>query len=376
MIKLVYAHNGVSLYDELFLDSLRDKYDVCVLTFHPTPHHIPQGIEIIKMPDLIPATNLHPFEGARKHILAPIRAFTFKKYAFRVKPDVLIGCWATTYGFYAAYSNLHPFVLFVWGSDVLIFPWKFVPLRTLVRYALGKADVVVVDSDVQKKAVIRLGCDVNKILSFPWVKLDGFESNIRQKSEVRKELGWTEDDIVVISMRDHKPIYGVNYLIAAVPFILRQEPKAKFLILGEGELTSQFKQRVRQYVAQGHVKFLGKVPHSDVAKYLNVADIYVSTSFSDGTSASLLEAMACSTTSVATAIPGNKEWIQDGWNGYLIPTGNVNQLTQKIVFLAKNEEVRRKMGKNAFEAVRIKVNWQRNISTLNDTIEDMISQKS
>ena len=376
MIKLVYAHDGVSLYDELFINSLRDKYDLRVLTFHPTPGHIPQGIEIIKMPDLVPATNLHPFEGARKHILTPIRAFTFKKYASGIKPDVLIGCWATTYGFYAAYSNLHPFVLFVWGSDVLIFPWKFVPLRTLVRYALKKADVVLVDSDVQKKAVIRLGCDINKILSFPWVKLNGFESNVKQKSEVRKELGWTEDDIVIISMRDHKPIYGVNYLVEAIPFILRQEPKAKFLILGEGKLTSQFKQRVRKYVVQGYVKFLGRVPHRDVAKYLNAADIYVSTSFSDGTSASLLEAMACSTTPIVTAIPGNKEWIQDGWNGYLTPTGNVNQLAQKIVFLAKNEETRQKMAKNALEILRVKVNWQRNIATLNDAIRGMISQKS
>ena len=376
MIKLIYAHDGVSLYDELFISSLREKYDIHVLTFHPTPRHIPQGIEITTMPDLVPATNLHPFEGARKHILTPIRALTFKKYASGVKPDALIGCWATTYGFYAAYSNLHPFVLFVWGSDVLVFPWKFVPLRTLVRYALRKADVVVVDSDVQKKAVVRLGCESDKILRFPWVKLNGFESNVKQKFEGRKELGWTEDDIVVIGMRDHNPVYGVNYLIEAIPFILEQESKAKFLILGEGELTSQFKQRVRKQIAQGSVRFLGKAPHEDVAKYLNAADIYVSTSFSDGTSASLLEAMACSTTPIVTAISGNKEWIQDGWNGYLTPTRDVNQLAQKIVFLAKNEEVRRKMAKNAFETVRTKVNWQRNIATLNDTIRDVISQKS
>jgi len=373
MIKLIYAHDGISLYDELFINSLRNKYDIQVLTFHPTPRHIPQGIEIIKMPDLVPATNLHPFEGARKHILTPIRALTFKKYASRIKSDVLIGCWATTYGFYAAYSNLHPFVLFVWGSDVLIFPWKFVPLRTLVRYALTKADVVVVDSNVQKKAVIRLGCNSDKILSFPWVKLNGFESNIKQRSEVREELGWTENDIVVISVRNHKPIYGVGYLIEAIPSILKQEPKAKFLILGEGELTPQFKQRIRKYVVQGYVKFLGKVPHRDVAKYLNAADIYVSTSFSDGTSASLLEAMACSTSPIVTAIPGNKEWIQDGWNGYLTPTGDANQLAQKIIFLTKNVETRRKMAKNALEAVRAKVNWQRNIATLNDTIRDMSS---
>jgi len=375
MIKLVYAHDGTSTYDELFIDSLRDKYDVHVLTFHPTPCHIPRGIKVTKMPDLVSATNLHPFEGARKHILSPIRSLTFKKYASKLGPDVVIGCWATTYGSYAAYSNLHPFVLFVWGSDVLILPWKFFPLRTLVRYALKKADIVVVDSDVQEKAVIRLGCDSNKILKFPWVKLNGFESNAKQRSKVREELGWTEDDTVVISMRNHKPIYGVTYLIEAIPSILKHEPKAKFLILGEGELTSDFIQRLKIYIVQGYVKFLGEVPHRDVAKYLSAADIYVSISFSNGTSASLLEAMACSTTPVTTAIPGNKEWIQDGWSGYLIPMGDAKQLAQRIIFLIENRELREKMAKNALDTVRAKVVWRKNVEMLNDRILRMISQK-
>jgi len=327
------------------------------------------------MPDIVPATNLHPFEGARKHILSPMRALTFKKYASKLNPDMVIGCWATTYGSYAAYSNLHPFVLFVWGSDVLILPWKFFPLRTLVRYALKKADIVVVDSDVQKKAAIRLGCDSNKILKFPWVKLNGFESNAQQRSEVREGLGWTEDDIVVISMRSHKPIYGVTYLIEAIPPILKHEPRAKFLILGEGELTPNFKQRLRMYIVQGCVKFLGNVPHRNVAKYLNAADIYVSTSFSDGTSASLLEAMACSTTPITTAIPGNQEWVQDGWSGYLIPTGDAKELVQRIIFLIENRELREKMAKNALETVRAKVVWRKNVEMLNDAIKRMISQK-
>ena len=51
--------------------------------------------------------------------------------------------------------------------------------------------------------------------------------------------------------------------------------------------------------------------------YLNAADIYVSTSLSDGTSLSLLEAMACSLPVVVTDIPANKEWITDGHNGFL-----------------------------------------------------------
>lgn len=371
-MKLIYAHDGTNSYDELFINSLRHKYDIWVLTFHPTPSYIPEEIEIIKMPDLVPTTDLYPFDGARKHILTPVRAVTFKKYVSKVKADVLIGNWATTYGVYAAYSNFHPFVLFIWGSDILVFP-KFAAFKALAKYALRKADIVVVDSDVQKRAAVRLGCDSNKILAFPWFDSSRFESEVKRKSEVRKELGWSEDDIIIISMRNHNPIYGVNYLVEAIPLILRQEPKAKFLILGEDvysntRLTLQFKQRLKNQIVEGRVKFLGMVPHRDVVKYLSASDIYISTSLSDGTSASLLEAMTCSVPPVVTDIPANREWIQDGWNGYLIPTRNVNQLAKKIIYLAKNEEIGRETGKKALETVRAKVNWERSIETLNDAI--------
>jgi len=280
---------------------------------------------------------------------------------------VIIGCWATTYGFYAAFSNHHPFVLFIWGSDVLRFP-KFALFRVLVRYALEKADVVVVDCDFQKKAVEKLGCQSSKILAFPWYDPSGFATEVGLKSEIRAELGFSEDDLVIISIRRHNPIYGISYLIEAIPWILRREPRAKFLILGEGRLTSQFKKRTMKQIDEGSVKFLGAVPHKDVVKYLVISDIYVSTSLSDGTSASLLEAMTCSLPSVVTGIAANREWILDGWNGFFVPTRNVPQLVQKIVWLAEKEEIRLETGKNALETIRTKVNWQRNMGTLNDAI--------
>jgi len=174
--------------------------------------------------------------------------------------------------------------------------------------------------------------------------------------------------LVIISTRRHNPVYGVNYLSEAIPLILRQEPRAKFLILGEGRFTSQFRKRTMKQIDEGSVKFLGNVPHKDVAKYLNISDIYISTSLSDGTSASLLEAMTCSLPPVVTDIPANREWILDGWNGCLIPARNVPQLVQKVIWMAEKEETRLEISKNAFETIRTKVNWQRSMEALNDAI--------
>lgn len=366
-MKLVYAHDGLDFYDSLFVESLKEEYETCVVTFNPNPDQIPKGIPIVRMPDLFPQTGLQRIDTVRKHILTLPRAAAFKKCISKLNADVIIGCWATTYGVYAAFSDHHPFVLFVWGSDVLRFP-RFALFRVLVKYALEKADVVVVDCNFQRKAIERLGCRSSKILAFPWYDPNGFATNLRQKSKTRAELGFSEDDLVIISTRRHNPIYGVNYLIEAIPLILKKEPRAKFLILGEGRFTSQFQKRTMKQIDEGSVRFLGNVPHEDVARYLSVSDIYVSTSLSDGTSASLLEAMTCSVLPVVTDIPANREWILDDWNGCLIPTRNVSQLVQKVTWIAESKEATLEIGKRASETIRAKVDWRKSMKTLNDAI--------
>lgn len=372
MAKLVYAHDGISTYDELFLNALREKYDIYVLTFHHSPTCIPPGIKIIKMADLIPETNLHPFEGMRKHLLTPTRVRTLKKNLTRIKPDALIGCWASTYGFYSAYSGFHPFILFIWGSDVQIFPRKYFPLKPLVVYSIRKANVVLVDSEVQKKAAMELGCDPQKIVKFPWVNINEFSRNQSNREKIRRECEWNNDDIVVISLRQHKPIYGVEYLINAIPHILKENKSIKFLILGEGSLTETFNLRLHKFIKSGQVKFIGVVPHEKVADYLSAADIYVSTSFSDGASASLLEAMACSLTPVVTEIKGNKEWIKDGINGLLVPVADSKSIAEKILLLANDHKLRNTLQVKAEETVRTRVNWNQNVDELTKIIDKII----
>jgi len=373
LTKLAYAHDGESVYDELFLNTLRHRYDVYVFTFHPSPPHIPSGLKTVKMRDLIPETNLHPFEGMRKHFLTPTRALAFRRNLKCIKPDVLVGCWASTYGFYSAYSGFHPFILFVWGSDVLLLPTTYFPLKPLVVYSLRRADAVVVDSEVQRKAVIRLGCCPEKIVKFPWVNLSGFTRNEHQRSAVRKECGWTEDQIVVTSLRNHRAVYGVEYLINAVPIITRKNRNVRFLILGEGPLTMVFKEKMKRFIESGHVKFIGAVPHEKVAGYLSAADIYVSTSFSDGTSAGLLEAMACSLPAVVTDIAGNREWVQNEISGLLVPVANSEKLAEKILLLADNQGLREKLIAKARQTIRTKVNWTKNMQTLRETIDRIVS---
>jgi glycosyltransferase involved in cell wall biosynthesis len=175
-------------------------------------------------------------------------------------------------------------------------------------------------------------------------------------------------------LRYHRPIYGVEYLIDAIPKVLAKNKNVKFIILGEGPFTNTFKTKMTNFIKSGHVRFVDAVPHNKVKDYLSAADIYVSTSFSDGTSASLLEAMACSLSPVVTEIDGNKEWVKDGVNGLFVPVANSEKIAEKILLLASDYELRRFLGEKAVETVRARVNWQKNIQKLTKIIDKMINQ--
>ena len=97
---------------------------------------------------------------------------------------------------------------------------------------------------------------------------------------------------------------------------LAEMPQAKFVIAGTGEQQAYLRELTHDLGVSNNTKFIGWVPRSELPKYLSSADVYVSSSLSDGTSNSLLEAMACGLAPIVTDIPANQTWIDDGKNGF------------------------------------------------------------
>jgi len=357
MITVAYAHDGVNEYDRFFLDFLTKENITYLITFYRKPRFFSPKTFVVKMPKIACAPT-DKAEGVYMYALFPLRAIFLRLFLKILKPDVVLGCMATKYGFYATLAGFKPLILIVWGSDVLIAPKRFFFFRFLAKYTLKKADAVIVDSNVQENAVIQLGCTKEKILKFPWFDLKNIQVN-HSRVDIRKKLDWHRN-LVVISLRKHEPIYCVECLIDAIPHIISEVPESRFLLLEEGRLTETLKQKVKKLGIEQYVKFTGKVPKASVASYLNAADIYVSTSLSDGTSASLLEAMALSIPPIVTDIEGNREWIRNDWNGFLVPPKDPKCLAEKIVSLIKDKDLRHQIGENCLKTVETKVDWSKN----------------
>ena len=373
MATIAYIHDGTSVYDELFLKHLTNRNRVFFLTFNKAPRYVPKETTLVKMREPYNIfSKVELLEGLRMHVLFLLRVLLLKLHLRRLKPELIIGCMATKYGFYSALTGFKPKIVIAWGSDILIAPKRFFFFRFTARYALRKADAVILDSQVQKRAAIQLGCGPRKIVKFPWFELEAVKPK-DSRVEIREKLGW-RDNMIVICARSHERVYGVEYLIEAIPEVVSKEPNSRFLILGQGSLTQSLRQRVEQLKVREYVKFVGRVPRAAVFAYLNASDINVSTSFSDGTSASLLEAMTLAVPSIVTKIPGNEEWIENGKNGYLIPIRDSKSLAERIVFLIRNDESRKKLGENARKSVEANVNWHENMKVFDRLIRKLIEE--
>ncbi|HSM26139.1 MAG TPA: glycosyltransferase, partial [Anaerolineaceae bacterium] len=111
--------------------------------------------------------------------------------------------------------------------------------------------------------------------------------------------------------------------------------------------------------------FLGGVINQiDLPKYYHASDLYISASFSDGSSVSLLEALACGLPVLVSDIPGNKEWIIDQENGWLFQTGDIESLTKKILDVNRKKNDLTSIKKLARITAEEKANWKLNFEKL------------
>ena len=152
--------------------------------------------------------------------------------------------------------------------------------------------------------------------------------------------------LMIISTRNLKLIYNIETLIHAIPEVVKKVPDVKFIIVGSGFQGEALQSLAKYLKVDKNTIFTGRVSESDIPQYYASADIYVSTSLSDaGIAASTAEAMACGLPVIVTEDPDNRDWINDGVNGFVIPVKNPDILADRIIELVKNENLRKEFGR-------------------------------
>jgi glycosyltransferase involved in cell wall biosynthesis len=105
------------------------------------------------------------------------------------------------------------------------------------------------------------------------------------------------------------------------------------------------------------VSFLGRQRPAEIAGHLSAADIFVSTSLSDGNNISLNEAMACGAFPVVTDIPANREWINHGENGFLTDAKDPAALTAYLNRALMDGELRSRAAASNWIVIQQRGQW-------------------
>lgn len=355
-LRLVYAHNGVDTYDPLFLKRFEDDFRVYLVTFR-TPTKVSEKTSIIKLPDLGDPLRVRKLNNLRIACATLWRIVQMRRCLQKLKPQLVVGNWVSTYGLYAMFSGRRPFILFAWHRDIVVDPYRSPFHRAVTIRVIKSADLVLIDSDIQRRALLSLGCPPGKIVLFPWVNLNDLSSANRDPT-YRRKLDWRHN-LIVVSVRKHEPDYSVDTLIRAIPIVVSRFPAIRFLIFGAGTQTNNLIRMTREMKLSKFVHFAGDVPRKDLLDYVRDCDVYVSTSHNDGCSSSLLEAMYFGLPVVVTSIPGNSEWIRHGKNGLMFERNDSKGLASEILRLAANPGERKAFAKMASKEVRQRVNWKR-----------------
>lgn len=168
--------------------------------------------------------------------------------------------------------------------------------------------------------------------------------NLAQQKMLKKAIGLNDRDKIIGTVCRLDPIKNLEFLINYMPSICEAVPECKLLIVGDGPHKEHLIAHTRNLGLESKVIFLGR--KADIENILPLFDIYVNTSLSEGTSMTILEAMACGLPIVASAVGGNKKLVDDS-NGRLFSLNDTDGFKRNIIELFKRPELLDEMSKNS-----------------------------
>ncbi len=369
-MKILYFSRDYTTHDHRFLLKLTEslpthqffylRFGSGPLLFEQRP--LPAGVHLVE------------WAGLHRQINTPTDCLPlmadFERVLAEIKPDLIHAGPVQTCGFMTALAGAHPHLLMSWGSDILTTALRDDLNGWTTAFTLRHADGFICDSDwVRDTARQFAPIPDDTVTQFAWgIDLPQFPFVPPQP----------HNQFTVLSTRSWEPLYGTDTLVegfcmawqtlrASLPHPI------KLVMMGGGSLANQIHNIIARYGAGDVVQFTGMLPHKQQAAQFAAADVYISCAHTDGTSISLLEAMATGLPVIVTDIPSNREWVTpfkpEGFeaeaNGWLTTKGDVQAVAAAIVDAAQlPPNTRLAIAQRNRAVVEARGDWQKNSQLL------------
>jgi len=362
-VRILYFSKDYTTHDHRFLSALaKTEHHIGFLRLEHGEHvlleerSLPREIEII------------PWAGGKRVqriIDIPNLLRSLKRVIRTFHPDIIQAGPIQRSAFLVALTGFKPLLTMSWGYDLLIDANRNRLWRWITSFTLKRSAAFLGDCETIRQRAISFGMHPNRIVIFPW-GADINRYSLGDDGGLRKRLGWGDDVFVLFSSRSWEPIYGVVDLVKAFILASQKRDELRLLLLGSGSEELEIHRLINDAGIGNKVKFAGLVSQEELPRYYRAADIYVSASYSDGTSISLLEALATGLPVLVSDIPGNREWITPGQEGWLFSVGDTEALANAIVYAYEHNDRLPVVGKSARELAEKKGDWEKNFPKLFD----------
>lgn len=309
---------------DLITNINKDKFDIrviCLHSFGPIAKELQSyGITVVKIGDMIPLLSfVFPY-----NLIKEIKEFNAEIV------HVHSGCWhkAAMAGWLSGIKKI------IYTEHGRYFPesYKLVLLDNI--FSIITTNVITVSEN--------LATYMHDVIGIPERKISVIVNGINVDKFIpsRDSSRLTARRIGIIARL--APVKDIGTLLRALKIVITVFSDVQLDIIGDGSERTLLEELTKELNLANSVTFHGF--RRDIPDVLYPIDIFVLSSISEGTSITLLEAMAAGKPVVVTNVGGNPAIIEDGVNGFLVPSRDPEQMADAIIRLLKDSETCRKMG--------------------------------
>ncbi len=258
------------------------------------------------------------------------RLKTYRDIIKQINPDVVHGHWIYEYGLFGMLSArfLKPYVQTVWGSDIFLCPMHSEKCATETIYVLQNSDYILGNSKTLINTAMSFIGWINKPNSvFKWGVPDYFKKNLYDKINLRKDYGFKQDDIVILSARGFKTVYNLRTILAAFDIVKKEYGNVRLILAGQGygwETEKTFG------ISDKNIRIVNYTSHNEIAKLMALSDISISIPFSDSMANTLVESMMMGLYTIASNLYSVKDYFKDNIHLKLVNPANLAEITDAV----------------------------------------------
>jgi glycosyltransferase involved in cell wall biosynthesis len=318
----------------------------------------------------IPGVTEHVLASRWKNLYLSFvpRHLAIKKLVQEIRPDIIHAHFIAKYGFHLPGLFHCPRVVSAWGDDILILPPKNRLIYYYTKKVLDSVDLVyAVSQNIRNHILADFFIAPERVRYLPF----GIDTDAFSPATGIKEHGvWI---IRVFSNRGFYPVYDTETLLKGFLRARTSDTRLRLVLKGDGPQEGEIRELVSSLMAGDIVTFQQKTTYAEVPSDYRSSDIFITTSISDGTPVSLLEAMASGLPCIATAVGGIPEWITDGKNGILITPRSSEAVADAILRLSKDPDLRSRLGVRARAAVVARGRWETLMTQVEKDYEELVN---